>query len=175
MQVLAGLLGAQTVPRIAAAQSGAQARRTLLETEFDLVVIDSPLPDEFGDDFALHASDFPCGVILLVENDRLDDVNFTIENSGVFVVPKPVAPEFFYQAVKLLMSSRQKIRLLESENQKLQQKIEELRLVDRAKCVLIQVLKMTEEGAHRYIEKQSMDKRLPRIAVAENVLRTYAR
>ena len=50
---------------------------------------------------------------------------------------------------------------------------EEIRLVDRAKCVLIQVLSMTEPQAHRYLEKEAMDRRVTRREVAEQVLRTY--
>jgi response regulator NasT len=64
---------------------------------------------------------------------------------------------------------------LENENNKLQKKIEAIRLVDRAKCVLIQYLNMTEPQAHRYIEKQAMDLRQSRVATAENILKTYER
>ena len=56
---------------------------------------------------------------------------------------------------------------------KLQKKIEEIRLVDRAKCVLIQYLNMTEAEAHRYIEKQAMDMRKTKKTIAENILNTY--
>ena len=63
--------------------------------------------------------------------------------------------------------------MLENENQKLQQKIKELRLVNRAKLILIQVLKMSENQAQHYIEKQSMDLRQSCVVTAENILRTY--
>ena len=62
---------------------------------------------------------------------------------------------------------------LENENIRLQKKIDEIRIVDRAKLVLIQVLKMTEPQAQHYIEKQSMDLRQSRLVTAENILRTY--
>ena len=62
---------------------------------------------------------------------------------------------------------------LEDENKKLQQKISEVRIVDRAKCILIQHLEMTERQAHHYIEKQSMDLRQSRIVTAQNILKTY--
>ena len=56
------------------------------------------------------------------------------------------------------------------ENVKLQSKIEEIRLVDRAKCALIQYLSMTEEQAHHFIEKQAMDRCVTRRTVAEEIL-----
>ena len=69
--------------------------------------------------------------------------------------------------------SRRRMLGLRDENVQLQKKIEEIRLVDRAKCVLIQVLSMTEPQAHRYLEKEAMDRRVTRREVAEQVLRTY--
>ncbi|MDR0930197.1 MAG: ANTAR domain-containing protein [Clostridiales bacterium] len=61
------------------------------------------------------------------------------------------------------------------ENTKLNQKIEDIRIIDRAKLVLISYLKMTEDEAHKYIEKQAMNTRRTRRAVAESVLKTYER
>lgn len=176
MQIISGLFASNQISRIVTAQSGTEARRNMLESDFDLIIIDTPLTDEFGDDFALHSAESSSGgIVILVDFMRLEDFGSILEDSGIFAIPKPVSPEFFNQAVKLLIASRRNVQKLEEENRKLQNKIEEIRMVDRAKCVLIQTLKMTEAQAHRYIEKQSMDLRLPRIAVAENILRTYER
>ena len=46
-------------------------------------------------------------------------------------------------------------------------------MVDRAKCILIQYLNMTEPQAHRYIEKQAMDLRVSRREIAQGILQTY--
>ena len=43
--------------------------------------------------------------------------------------------------------------------------------MDRAKCVLIEYLKMTESEAHRFIEKQAMDMRITKREVAERILK----
>ena len=44
---------------------------------------------------------------------------------------------------------------------------------NRAKWLLIEELKMTEQEAHRYIEKQAMDRCVTRRAVAEQILSIY--
>ena len=62
---------------------------------------------------------------------------------------------------------------LQKENRKLKNKIEEIRTVDRAKCLLIQFESMTESDAHRYIEKAAMDQRVPRLQVAQEILQQY--
>ena len=41
------------------------------------------------------------------------------------------------------------------------------------KWILISVLGMSEPDAHRYIEKQAMDRSMTRKAVAEEIIKTY--
>ncbi|MCR5289096.1 MAG: ANTAR domain-containing protein [Treponema sp.] len=174
LPMLADMFSSQMISRIVPAQNGAEARRSLIDTDFDLIIIDAPLPDEFGDDFALYASEkSSAGIMLLVKSEMIYDMDSSIEEAGVFIMPKPATSEFFYQAAKLLTASRRRVMKLESENEKLQKKISEIRLVDRAKCILIQYLNMTEPQAHRYIEKQAMDLRQSRLVTAQNILKTY--
>ena len=52
--------------------------------------------------------------------------------------------------------------------------MEEIRLVNRAKWLLISELKMDEPQAHRYIEKQAMDMCVSKRRVAEEIIRTYS-
>ena len=51
--------------------------------------------------------------------------------------------------------------------------MEEIRLVNHAKWILIQNLKMTEQEAHKLIEKQAMDTRRTKREIAEGLIRTY--
>ncbi len=168
------LLSAGAPMRAAEAGSGSQARRMLAGADYDLVIINSPLPDEFGDHLAVHVVENSySGVILIVKSELADDVAQKVEEHGVFVVPKPVSRAFFYQALKLVEASRRRMLGLRTENLRLQDKVEEIRFVNRAKFVLMERLNMTEQQAHRYIEKQAMDMRLTRREVAQGILSTY--
>ena len=69
---------------------------------------------------------------------------------------------------------QERIQALEEENRKLRQKLAEQTAVARAKCLLIEFAHMTEEQAHKYIEKQAMDSRLPKAEIASEIVRTYA-
>jgi response regulator NasT len=62
---------------------------------------------------------------------------------------------------------------MHTENEKLHKKIEEIKIIDKAKWVLIENLGMDEQQAHRYMEKQAMDQRKSRYAVALSLLKTY--
>ena len=53
------------------------------------------------------------------------------------------------------------------------EKMEEIKLINRAKWALINSLGMTEADAHRYIEKQAMDRCVARREIAENIIQTY--
>ncbi len=55
-------------------------------------------------------------------------------------------------------------------NRRLQDKLEELRLVDRAKCILIALEGMSEEEAHKYIEKNAMDMRMSKKQIAQKII-----
>ena len=94
-------------------------------------------------------------------------------NFKILFVEKPLNKQLLYQAIKLVNKSTKSILKLKEENLKLKNKISEIRIIDRAKCILIQYLNMTEPQAHRYIEKQAMDRRITKKDVAQNILKTY--
>lgn len=171
---LTQFLKAHDISEITTAKSGSEARRILNEKYFDLVVINAPLLDESGEELALMVTEISMsGVIIIVKSEMADDVSAKVENYGVFVISKPISRQLFSQSLRLIAASQRRMLGLKKENVKLQKKIEEIRLVDRAKCALIQYLKLTEPQAHRYIEKQAMDRRITRGEVAESILNTY--
>ena len=171
---LAELLDPAQFAAVSHCRSGSDCRRLLLGAEFDIVIINTPLPDEFGRELAFHlAESTACGVMLIVKNECFDETCYDVEDAGIVTVAKPLSRLLFHQALKLLLATRERLRLLERENARLQVRIEEIRVVDRAKYALIEYLKMSEAQAHRYIEKRAMDMRLTKREVAESILRTY--
>ncbi len=49
----------------------------------------------------------------------------------------------------------------------------EIRIMNRAKWMLIGKLNMTEEDAHHYIKKHAMDQGMTRRKVAEGIIKSY--
>ena len=92
---------------------------------------------------------------------------------GVFTLSKPTSSQLLTQFLKILCTSRERMRKLEGKQQTVEEKIEEIRLVNHAKWLLIECLSMTEAEAQRYIEKQAMDARISKRQMAENVIKTY--
>lgn len=159
---------------IEVAESAAQAKERLMKTAYDLAVINSPLKDESGIALSmLMAEHTETGVIILVKEEYVEQVQKKTEEAGVYIVAKPVNPPLLYQAIRFVSIAHRRMRLLRKENTKLVQKVEDLKIIDRAKCCLMQYLKMTEVQAHRHIEKQAMDLGLTKRHIAENILKTY--
>jgi len=160
--------------KIAAVPSCSEAKRLLWERRFDLIIINAPLRDESGENLAKDIAQKGTGqVILIIKNEYYDAVSAAVEDYGVITVSKPIDKNIFWSSLKLAKATQTKLKAMQSENDKLLKKIEDMRIVSRAKCVLISCLNMGEDAAHRYIEKQAMDKRISRKAVAEEILKTY--
>ncbi|WMJ23218.1 ANTAR domain-containing protein [Paludicola sp. MB14-C6] len=163
-----------SVSRIVTVFSCSEARTLLLEQDFDLVVINAPLRDESGESLSRHiATKGISQVILVVKSEFYDEISDVVEDYGVITIEKPINKNHFWLALKLAKAAQNKLKSMQVENTKLLQKIEDIRIVDRAKCILISYLNMSESEAHKYIERQAMDTRTTKRAVAEGVLKTY--
>jgi len=168
------MLNAASIHQITTLQSVDNAREFILKQDFDLVIVDAPLPDESGEIFSRHiASKGISQVILMVESELFDSVTAACEEDGVLTVSKPVNKALLWSALSLAKSVQNRIKRILAENAQLRQKIDDIRIIDRAKCLLISYMKMSEQESHRYIEKQAMDIRSSKRIVAESILKRY--
>lgn len=168
------ILSSASIEHVVALQSCGDARRLLLERSFDLVIINAPLRDESGESLARHiASEGIAQVILVVASEYFDAVSAICGNDGVLTISKPINKAVLWSALQLAHAAGSRLKRMQAENNKLKQKIEDIRIVDRAKYILISYLNMSEQEAHRYIEKQAMDMRQAKRTVAEGILKTY--
>lgn len=159
---------------IDAVTSAGEGRRRLQEVEYDLVIVNTPLGDEFGVDFAIDILEkFMVGVILIVKNELVEHVEEKLENTAAFVVPKPLNKQLLVQNIRFVYQSREKIQRLQKKNTELKEKIEDLGIIYRGKLCLMGYLDMTEDQAHRYIQKKAMDMRIAPRKVAEQIIKTY--
>lgn len=171
---LSPLIPPSIAPTVDRAASVNQAQRKIADRAYDIVIVGTPLPDDFGVRFAIDASAGSNTVVmLLVHADFYDAVYDKVYPYGVFVLRRPTSPALIRQALDWLIATRERLRSLEKRSLSLQEKMEEIRVVNRAKWALITHLNMTEDAAHHYIEKQAMDRCVPRRTVAEDILRTY--
>ncbi len=150
------------------------AKRALAERSFDFVIINSPLPDDIGTNFAIDTSSHKETVVLfMVRAEIYDEIYDKVAEHGIFVLSKPTSRSTITMALSWLSSARELIRAQETKAHSLEDKMAEIKIVNRAKLLLISVLQMDESQAHRYIEKQAMDRCVTRKIVAEEIIKTY--
>ncbi len=157
--------------RLVVVPSAAEARRRMIDADFSLIIANAPLPDEFGHEFCTDATEATdAGVVLLVKAAEAEQLDAHVINQGVFVLPRPFSTTAFVQTMQMAMASNTRLRRVRAENSQLQEKIDQIRLVNRAKLALITEKNMSEADAHRYIEKTAMNTRKDRKKVAQEIL-----
>ena len=171
---LSGLLPGAFYYPIKTVSNIASAKRMTLEKKFDIVLINSPLPDDFGSSFAIDISATKNTVCMVFVKSELEqEMSGKLNERGVYTIIKPNSPQNIMQAMNYLATTRERLRVLESKSLSLEEKMDEIKLVNRAKWLLIEHLKMTENDAHHYLEKQAMNRGCSRREVAEVIINTY--
>lgn len=161
---------------IDSAISASEGRRKLQEIEYDLVIVNTPLGDEFGVEFAMDIIEtFMVGVILIVKGELVEHVEQKLADTMAFVVQKPINRQLLIQNIRFVRQSRDKMMRLQNQNNQLKAKIDDMGIVYRGKLCLMGNLNMTEEQAHRYIQKKAMDMRTSPRNVAEKIIKNYDR
>ena len=155
------------------AKTAGEVRRLTMDRNVDLVILNAPLKDEFGVQLSQDLAENNLGVLLLTGSDVSEQVSYRVEQSGVITLAKPTTKQSLYITLRALTALRSKLLQMEQKTKALQQKVADIHTVNHAKWLLIQHDHMTENDAHRFIEKQSMDMRLSRREVAESIIRTY--
>ena len=151
-----------------------EARLLMLEQEFDIVLINAPLKDETGEQLALHTITKGISQVILVAPVEIyNEIFLSCTQNGILTLNKPISKTNLWSAIQLAQATRVNIKQAQQNNKNLQQKINDIRFVDKAKRVLIETRGMDENEAHHYIEKKAMNTRLSKRAVAEGILRSY--
>lgn len=148
-----------------------EARRLATERSFNIIIADSG--DGYDTDFAINVADSYSTILLLVPNEHFDEISYRVEGYGILTITKPFEPFYFYNMMKIAIAVQYKVQVLSSQTTKLKVKMEEIKLVNRAKLLLMSNMKMSEQEAHRYIEKEAMDRGMKRTAISEEIIKTY--
>ncbi len=144
-------------------------------TQYDVVIVSTPLRTEFGLNFLAEAHRRTrASLVCLAKTDIAEEVQSRVRFTGAFVLPRPFAKASLVQTVRLAVLAGENIRRLQDENSELSRRLDDSKLISRAKCCLIQYLNLTEEQAQQHITRLAMDTRRSKREIAEDILTTYA-
>lgn len=136
----------------------------------DLIVMDIKMPDLDGLSAAEKISELKIPVVLLTAFSQQELVTRAAEVGAMAFLVKPFSPQDLLPAIEIAISRHAQLVALEAEIQDLGERLETRKLVERAKAVLSEKMKLTEPEAFRWIQKASMDRRLSMADVSRTVL-----
>ena len=125
------------------------AKRMLVSQTYDILIINTPLKDDFGIQAAIDiAEQHETGILLLVKAEMYEQVSSQVEDYGIVTLARPTTRQDLYTSVKMLSAVQMNPRARGFRER-------------GAYCV----------RAHRYIEKSAMDRCVRKIRIAEEILR----
>ncbi len=159
---------------IGQAGDGAEAVRLALELKPQLVLMDIKMPGTDGLQAAEILKEHKVPVVLLTAFSSPELVERASEAGVYSYVVKPFNPSNLIPALRIALSLHERMSNAESEVDEMNEKLETRKLVDRAKGLLTEKMKLNEPEAFRWIQKASMDRRLSMKQVAQTVIEQLA-
>ena len=157
------------------AGDGEAAVALVTELVPDFVVMDVKMPKMDGLTAAEKiGKERIAPVVMLTAFSQPELVERAADAGAVAYVVKPFTPERPLPAIEVALSRHQQIMALESEIADLAERLETRKVLDRAKGLLQDKMKLTEPEAFRWIQKASMDRRLTMHEVAVAVIEQLA-
>jgi response regulator NasT len=152
------------------AGDGNRAVELAFELKPDLMVMDIKMPDLDGLSAAEKISELRIPIVLLTAFSQQELVTRAAEVGAMAFLVKPFSPQDLLPAIEIALSRHSQLMALETEVSDLAERLETRKLIERAKGVLSEKMKLTEPEAFRWIQKASMDRRLSMADVARTVL-----
>ncbi|MCH5201984.1 MAG: ANTAR domain-containing protein [Oscillospiraceae bacterium] len=174
IKALLALLADEGFEDVVTAQTSEEATEYISANQIELIVINTPLQNETGLELAIHcACTTTASIMVIVQENKSDEVVQMMTSNGILIISKPINKHLFHHYLLFSECFKKRMKSVVSENNKLKNQVETIKLVNRAKLVLMQNLRMSESQAHHYIEKQAMNLRKSKHEIALRVLKTY--
>ena len=185
LRVLVGDADAQSCARLAAqitsyghvvvarAATGAEAVTRALAFSPDVALLDVHLPEGSGADAAavLYRAAVPPAVLLLTtdDGDGLTD-DEVVSTGAAAVLPKGAPGAILDSAMRLAAARGRELAGARAEAAVARRQLEERKLIERAKGILMRRTGTTEAEAYRILQRSSQDKATPMVKLAQAVL-----
>ena len=156
---------------VAEAGTGREAVGVAKQTKPDLVVMDIMMPDGDGLEAARQiAEQSPTPVVFLTGHFDEDLLEGVVAAGGLAYLLKPASSDQLQAALTLAQRQFQQMEDLRDQTRRLEQALEARKLVTRAKGLLMQRHGLTEEEAHRRMQKEASRSNMKLVDLARAIL-----
>jgi len=153
------------------ASTGTDMVRTVLALEPDVVVFDIHLPHMDGLQAlaTIYQERIVAAVAITADRDQ-ELVRRALEEHVLAYLVKPVEEYQLAPALLVAYARFQELRDLSTENASLQQNLQNRKLIERAKGVLMKRHRWSEADAFRRLQRGAMNRRMSMIDLAQMIL-----
>lgn len=156
---------------VAAASNGEEAVELARETEPDLVFLDIRMPRMSGPEAAQAiAKERPVPVIILSAYSDERTVQAAVQAPIFTYLVKPVDPDDLGPAIAVTRARFADWVDARTQRDRLAQTLEERKLIERAKGLIMQTRGLNEAEAYRFLQKASQDKNTAMVDLAKKIL-----
>ncbi len=161
--------------QITLSNSLTDSKALALENNFDLILINcAPVLTDEQAAAVYFSQTTKSFVVMIAAKEYADELADKTEKDGVLVISRPINRHLFHHYLQFVTVFKKRMLGVWQENYKLKNMVEEIKVIDKAKYLLMQCLSMTEEQAHQYLQRQAMDMRMTKYDIALSVIRTYS-
>lgn len=169
---ITGLLNKGVFPDPIISKDLSEAKRLLLAKPFDILIVNPPIGQDFCIEFAKEiAGRDNIALLFSVPKTHYDDFKAILTPYGIFTLLRPASEKTLTQTMDNLIALRERLRMSEKKVVSVEEKMAEIRLVNHAKWLLIEKKSMSEEEAHKYIEKSSMENSIKKTEFCERLIK----
>jgi response regulator NasT len=156
---------------VASAATGRELIEKCRETRPDLVITDIKMPDMDGIDAARQIyKDFPIPVILVSAYHDQDLVKRAEEDHVLAFLVKPIKQADLEPAIAIAARRFEQFQALRKEAADLRQALEDRKLIERAKGLLMKRAGLDEHEAFRRLQKLASERNLKLVEIANVIL-----
>ena len=141
------------------AADGVEAIELVKTFKPDLAILDVKMPRLDGISAASEISAY-CPTLMLTAFSQRELVERARDAGVMGYVVKPFTIDDLIPAIEIAYSRHLQFLALQSEIADLSERLETRKLIDRAKGILMQTLKLSEPEAFQWIQRSAMDRRM---------------
>lgn len=161
---------------VAETEDGNSTLKYAFQTEPNIIIMEGKLPGSKGLEVARVIEEQQLAPVVLITNTINRELIEEAKYSSVLgYLIKPLDEASLIPTLEVAQATFKRLVKIENENRALKRKFEEKSLIDQAKRLLIEKKGFSEQTAHRYMQKVSMDRCSSLSKVAQLIIATLTR
>jgi response regulator NasT len=141
--------------------SGNETIRKVRTGPPDILLVNFEMPDVTGLEVATIIGDENlCSIVLFITNTQRDFCVSIVEDYDITLLLKPINRIALLSTIDTVLQNRRRMGKMEKELNQLKKGLEDRKVIEKAKGILMKHKSISEGEAYRRIQKMSMDSRV---------------